>query len=65
MELRDRRILSKIRDEAQLISKFIYGIDYNTFMQNEIIRRAVNMTLSNIGKSSLILKIQPMNFNLI
>jgi uncharacterized protein with HEPN domain len=50
MELKDRRILAKMREEARLVSKFVDGVEYNRFMQNEEIKRAVTQTLANIGE---------------
>ena len=50
MELRDRRILAKMREEARLVSEFINGIEYDEFNQNEKTKRAVTQTLANIGE---------------
>ena len=50
MELRDRRILAKMREEACLVSEFINGIVYDEFNQNEKTKRAVSQTLANIGE---------------
>jgi len=50
MELRDRRILAKMREEARLVSEFIDGIEYDEFNQNEKTKRAVTQTLANIGE---------------
>ena len=50
MELRDRRILAKMREEARLVSEFIDGIVYDEFKQNEKTKRAVSQTLANIGE---------------
>ena len=50
MELRDRRILAKIREEARLVSEFIDGAVYDEFKQNEKTKRAVSQTLANIGE---------------
>ena len=50
MELRDRRILAKIREEAHLISEFVDSIVYDEFKQNEKTKRAVTQTLANIGE---------------
>ena len=50
MELRDKRILSKMRDEARLINKFLDGVDYDGFMVNDEKKRAVTQTLANIGE---------------
>ncbi|MCL2059757.1 MAG: DUF86 domain-containing protein [Oscillospiraceae bacterium] len=50
MELRDKRILYKIRVEARHITDFIRDMDFDTFKQNEITKRAVAMTIANIGE---------------
>jgi len=50
MEIRDRRCLAKMRDEAGIIVGFISGVDYASFIGNEILKRAVALTLSNIGE---------------
>ena len=50
MEPRDRRILAKIREEARLASDFICGQEYDDFIANEMTKRAVSMTLANIGE---------------
>ena len=50
MEVRDKRILDKIRSEARLVITFIEDVDYDTFMQSEMTKRAVTQTLANIGE---------------
>ena len=50
MEVRDKRLLDKIRSEARLIISFIGVLDYDSFMQNELTKRAVTQTLANIGE---------------
>ena len=50
MELRDRRLLAKIREEARLAFDFVSGIEYDGFIENEITKRAVSMTMANIGE---------------
>jgi len=50
MEVRDKRILDKIRSEARLVIGFIEGSEYDTFVQNELTKRAVTQTLANIGE---------------
>ena len=52
MELRDRRILAKMRQEARLVTDFIDGLEFGGFTLNEMIKRAVAMTLANIGELS-------------
>lgn len=50
MNSRDRAILSKIIDEADIVSKLLQGIDDRGFLTNEEKMRAVCMTLINIGE---------------
>jgi len=50
MELRDKRILYKIRIEARHITGFIRDMDFDAFKQNEVTKRAVAMTIANIGE---------------
>ena len=50
MDVRDKRILDKIRSEAHLALGFVKGIEYNAFLQNELTKRAVTQTLANIGE---------------
>ena len=52
MELRDKRVLSKIRQEARLVADFIDGLEFDGFISNEIVKRAAAMTLANIGELS-------------
>jgi len=47
---RDTAILKKILEEALMISKLIEGFDYATFSDDEKTKRAVCMTLINIGE---------------
>ena len=49
MEVRDKRVLYKMRIEAQLITSFIVGLNYDEFVHNEVMKRAITMTLANIG----------------
>jgi uncharacterized protein with HEPN domain len=39
-----------MREEARLTSGFIAGMDYNAFIHNEMVKRAVTQTLANIGE---------------
>ncbi|MCL1995422.1 MAG: DUF86 domain-containing protein [Defluviitaleaceae bacterium] len=50
MELRDKRILYKIRIEALHIMDFIKDLNFDAFTKNEITKRAVAMTIVNIGE---------------
>ena len=50
MDKRDRVLLTKILEEANKIDKFINGMDCDDFLNNDIIQRAVCMTLINIGE---------------
>ena len=50
MEIRDKRILDKIRSEARLVIGFVESLEYDTFVQDELTKRAVTQTLANIGE---------------
>jgi uncharacterized protein with HEPN domain len=50
MNHRNKITLEKIRDEAALISQLIAGIDVDSFVNDEIIKRAATMSLINIGE---------------
>jgi len=55
MDLKDRRVLAKIREEARLITNFIDGLEIDGFLLNELIKRAVALTLANIGELCTVL----------
>jgi uncharacterized protein with HEPN domain len=40
-----------MREEARLAVGFVAGMDYDAFIQSEVTKRAVSMTLANIGES--------------
>ena len=50
MEPRDRQILHKIHAESEIIAQLLLGIDYAGFVTDEKTKRAVSMTLINIGE---------------
>ncbi|MDR1131258.1 MAG: DUF86 domain-containing protein [Oscillospiraceae bacterium] len=50
MENRDRQILTRILDEINIVSGLVSNIDYAAFMDDEKTKRAVCMTLINIGE---------------
>ena len=50
MDKRDKILLSKIYDEANVIAHLIDGFDCETFVNDEKTKRAVCMTLINIGE---------------
>jgi len=50
MDKRDRIVLNKILNETNIISKLIAGYEYETFVNDEKTKRAVCMTLINIGE---------------
>ena len=50
MDKRNEAILNKIFEETAMIADMIYGIDYDTFISDEKTKRAVCMTLINIGE---------------
>ncbi|MDR1000062.1 MAG: DUF86 domain-containing protein [Clostridiales bacterium] len=47
---RDRMLTIRIHEEAMELCGIIKDVDYNGFMASEIIRRAICMTLLNIGE---------------
>jgi uncharacterized protein with HEPN domain len=50
MDIRDKRIFAKMRVESRLVADFIDQMDFEGYMRNEVIKRAVAMTLANIGE---------------
>ncbi|HBU11641.1 MAG TPA: antitoxin, partial [Clostridiales bacterium] len=50
MENRDRQVIVKILDEIRIITELVDGIEYDTFAKDERTKRAVCMTLINIGE---------------
>ena len=50
MDKRDRVILQKILDETNMVTNLIDGYDCDTFSNDEKTKRAVCMTLINIGE---------------
>jgi uncharacterized protein with HEPN domain len=50
MRERDRIILLKIKEEAELLLQLIDGYAMQNFLENEMLKRAVCMTLINIGE---------------
>jgi len=50
MNSRDAKILLKIQEEALAIADFISGHDADSFIKDEKTKRAVCMTLINIGE---------------
>lgn len=50
MEKRDSVLLKKILDESNIIADLIAGYDCETFVADERTKRAVCMTLINIGE---------------
>jgi uncharacterized protein with HEPN domain len=53
---RDSAILKKILEEALMITRLIEGCDYAAFSGDEKTKRAVCMTLINIGEMVKLLK---------
>jgi uncharacterized protein with HEPN domain len=47
---RDRQILLKLLDETKLILQMVDGLDFKAFNSDEKTKRAVCMTLINIGE---------------
>lgn len=50
MQHRDYTIIVKILDEIEIGTKMIQGIDIEAFLENELVKRAVTMTVINIGE---------------
>lgn len=50
MQHRDSVILSKILSEIDIALDMIHNIDFEQFNENEILKRAVCMTVINIGE---------------
>ena len=50
MDKRDKTLLGKISDEMHIIDDLINGYDCNSFVNDEKTKRAVCMTLVNIGE---------------
>ena len=50
MDKRDSVLLQKILDEANIIADLINGYDCESFVEDERTKRAVCMTLINIGE---------------
>ena len=51
MNERDANLLLYIRDEAEILLEMIDGYDFHDFLSDEVMKRAVSMTLINIGES--------------
>ncbi|ABI69027.1 DUF86 domain-containing protein [Syntrophomonas wolfei] len=50
MKFKDKQILGKLIDETTIIMQMIDGLNYNGFLNDEKTKRAVCMTLINIGE---------------
>lgn len=50
MNERDRQILIRLRGEVRLVSQMLDGFDLQSFLADERTKRAVCMTLINIGE---------------
>ena len=50
MDSRDAAVLKKISEEAEIIASMIAGFKYEAFIVDEKTKRAVCMTLINIGE---------------
>ena len=50
MKERDKNILLKLKDESEVLLKMMDGYDLQGFLDSEVLRRAVGMTLINIGE---------------
>jgi uncharacterized protein with HEPN domain len=52
MNSRDVQIIKKILEEIEVIENIIEGFDLNSFLSDELTKRASCMTLINIGELS-------------
>lgn len=50
MQHRDYAIIIKILDEIEIGTRIIQEIDIKAFLENELVKRAVTMTVINIGE---------------
>ena len=50
MKHRDYIILKKISSEIRIMNTIISEIDYDSFYRNELVKRAICMTVINIGE---------------
>ena len=50
MEHRDRILLQKVLSEIEIAQKMMDGFSLEQFEQNEMLKRAVSMTVINIGE---------------
>lgn len=55
MDNRDNKILHSVLEEIHYLELSVGNIKYDAFMKNETLRRAVAMTLINIGESARLL----------
>ncbi len=50
MQHRDKIILTKISDELSLALDMLQGVEFDVFDKSEIVKRAICMTVINIGE---------------
>jgi len=50
MNNRDKNILFKLKEEAEVLQELTDGCDLQGFLGSEVLKRAVSMTLINIGE---------------
>jgi len=55
MSDKDLKVINKILGEISQIELFVKDIDYEAFLNNEMIKRSVAMTLINIGELTRLL----------
>jgi len=55
MNKKDTQVLEKILKEIEQIEVFVKGFNFESFMDNEMVKRSVAMTLINIGEKAKIL----------
>ena len=51
MNERDENLLLNIKDEAEILIEMTEGYDLQSFLESEMLKRAVSMALINIGES--------------
>jgi len=51
MNERDENLLLNIKDEAEVLLEMTEGYDLQSFLESEMLKRAVSMALINIGES--------------
>ena len=50
MNKRDKNVLFKLKEEAEVLLEMTDGYDLQGFLDSEVLKRAVSMTLINLGE---------------